>query len=787
MATEHVMATDRMSDLWGPRTPVRRGGEWPARSDQVINVHEGQVERWVPSACVMCSYGCGVDIAVAGDRIVGVRGRAEDRTNRGRLGPKGLYSWQANSSSDRLTSPLIRRDGELVPTDWDTAMDAVVGRTKTLLEEIGPSAISFYTSGQLFLEEYYVLAMLARGGIGTQHLDGNTRLCTATAEWALIESFGADGDPGSYTDIDHCDALFLVGHNVAETQTVMWARMLDRLHGPDRPRLVVIDPRRTPTAAEADIHLAIKPGTNVAILNALLAEMISRGWVDRAWVDAHTVGFEQLAGVVSEYTAERAAEICGVTVPDVRRAAEILGTCTALVSTVLQGVYQSHQATAAAVQVNNINLIRGMIGRPGATVFQMNGQPTAQNTREAGANGTLPVQMNWQNDDHNQALARYWKIDVLDLPHWAPPTHVMQIMRYIETGSVNFLWVSGTNPAVSLPELGRIRSLLETDDLYLVVSDAFLTETAALAEVVLPTALWGEKAGTFTNADRTVHLSEQAVPPPGQARSDFDVFVDYARRMGLQNREGQPLIPFSNLEEAFDDFARLSAGRPSDYSGLSYAKLRETNGIQWPCNDKQPEGQERLYGDWSFWTHAERCQSFGHDLETGATNEADEYRSHDPAGRAVLKAAHYSDPFEGSSERYPYRLITGRSVYHFHTRTKTGRVPELVGAAPEMWVELNPADAASLEIADGDLVKVSSPRGTLYAPARLSGTRPGLVFLPFHYGYWDLSDPNGHHRAANELTLTAWDPVSKQPIFKSAAVAVSKEQEASAPAGRAQR
>jgi anaerobic selenocysteine-containing dehydrogenase len=404
----------------------------------------------------------------------------------------------------------------------------------------------------------------------------------------------------------------------------------------------------------------------------------------------------------------------------------------------------------------------------------MNGQPTAQNTREAGANGALPVQMNWQNDVHDELLAQHWRIDPLDLPHWAPPTHVMQMMRYIETGSINFLWVSGTNPAVSLPELGRIRSLLAKDDLFLVVSDAFLSETAALADVVLPTALWGEKTGSYTNADRTVHLSEQAVPPPGAARSDFEIFADYSRRMELTNREGEPLVAFTHPEQAFADFCRLSKGRPSDYSGLSYAKLRERNGIQWPCNEEHPEGQERLYGDGVFWTNADRCQSYGHDLLTGATNEADEYRAHDPAGRAVLKAAHFTPPFEGPSATYPLQLTTGRTVYQFHTRTKTGRAPQLAAAAPDVWVELSPEDAQELGIVDGDRVTVRSPRGTLHAPARVSGTRAGVVFLPFHYGYWDEADGN-HDRAANELTLTAWDPVSKQPTFKSAAVAVSKE------------
>jgi anaerobic selenocysteine-containing dehydrogenase len=715
-----------------------------------------------------------MDIALSGGRMVGVRGRVEDRVNKGRLGPKGLYGWQANHSADRLRSPLLRRNGTLEAVDWDTAMAVVVERSKHLLQDQGPLSMAFYTSGQLFLEEYYTLSLIARGGIGTPHLDGNTRLCTATAEWALIESFGADGDPGSYADIDSCDALFLVGHNVAETQTVMWARMLDRLHGPDRPRLVVVDPRRTPAAREADVHLAVRSGTNVMLLNALLHELIANGWVNERWVNEHTVGYQQLVQLATEYPPTRAAPVCGVDADDIRRAAQIIGTCERLVSTVLQGVYQSHQATAAAIQVNNIQLLRAMIGKPGAAVFQMNGQPTAQNTRETGANGALPVQLNWQNDQHVQRLADHWNVDPLRVPHWAPPTHIMQILRFCETGSVRFLWVSATNPAVSLPELHRVRSVLSQERLFLVVQDAFLTETAQLADVVLPSAMWGEKTGVFTNADRTVHLAEKAVDPPEGARADFDIFSDYAARMGLTDKEGAPLVKFSSPEEAFADFKELSRGRPSDYSGLSYGMLRGSGGIQWPCNEQHPAGQERLYDSGRFWTTADDCQSYGHDLETGATNEAEEYRAHDPAGRAVIKAAHYTEPHESPGARYPFTYTTGRTVYHWHTRTKTARAEQLQTAAPEMWVELCPSDAAPLGISEGDWVQVESARGQIRTRARLSGVRAGVVFAPFHYGYWDIEGGEGGDRAANELTITAWDPVSKQPMFKSAAVSVSR-------------
>jgi ferredoxin-nitrate reductase len=753
--------SDRIADPWGARTPHAIDTDWPVRVDEHM---EREPERWVQSACVLCSNGCALDIGVADGRIVGVRGRAVDRINHGRLGPKGLYSWQANNSPDRLTRPLVRRNGTLEETDWDTGMGAVVERARSLLNEKGPGAFGFYTTGQLFIEDYYTLAVLTRAGIGTNHVDGNTRLCTATAGASLKETFGSDGQPGTLADIDHCDTLFHVGINIAETQTVSWARTLDRLHGPDRPRLVVIDPRPTQAAKEADVHLPLRNGTNVAILNALIRELMENGWIDQQWVDAHTVGFEALAEVVQPYTPERAAEISGVEADKIRSAAEILGAAERLLSFVLQGVYQSNQATAAACQVNNINLLRGMIGRPGCAVLQMNGQPTAQNTRETGCDGDFPGFRNWQNPQHVEELARLWNVDPMTIPQYGPPTHAMQIFRYAEQGSITFVWIVATNPAVSLPELDRIRSILEQDRLFLVVSDAFMTETAELADVVFPGALWGEKTGTFTNADRTVHLSEQAVEPPGEARADREIFLDFAERLGLKDKDGAPLLKWRTPEEAFDAWRECSRGRPCDYTPITYDKLRGGSGIQW--------GGERLYTDGRFPTDPEYCEDYGHELTTGVAFTEAEFKVLNPVGRAILKPAPYSPPPEEPSDDFPFILNTGRTVYHFHTRTKTGRAPELDAAAPDVWVELSEPDAGRLGVGEGDVVRVESPRGWIEAPVRVTGVREGVVFVPFHYGYWDRNGQDGNPRAANELTITAWDPVSKQPIFKTAAVRV---------------
>ena len=758
---------DSIQDIWGDRTPII-DGRWPVRVDSHFTE---EPERWVQSACLLCSNGCGLEIGVKDGRIVGVRGRDADRVNHGRLGPKGLHGWVANHSPDRLTHPLIRRHGRLEPATWDQAMALIVNRSLETIERHTASAIGFYTSGQLFLEEYYTLAVIGKAGIGTPHMDGNTRLCTATSAAALKESFGTDGQPGSYKDIDTTDAIMLVGHNAASQQTVLWMRILDRRHGSNAPKLVAIDPRRTDTAKEADVHLAPKVGTNVAVLNGLQHLLIERGHIETRYIEAHTVGFEAVQRIVAKWTPEVVERITGIPTRHLRDAASVIGESATLVSTVLQGVYQSMQATAAAVQVNNIHLLRGLLGRPGCGILQMNGQPTAQNTRETGADGDLPGFRNWENPDHIEELARVWNIDPIKLPSWTPPTHAMQIFRYVEEGSIRMLWVSGTNPAVSLPELGRIRHVLKSSGVFVVVSDAFPTETTEFADVVLPAALWGEKTGTFTNADRTVHLSRKAIEPPGDARSDLDIWLDYAKRMDFRDKDGDVLVTWTTPEGAFNAWKRCSRGRPCDYSGMTYERLERASGIQWPCNDQFPDGAERLYVDGRFNTRADYCETFGHDLTTGAVKTPQEYRAADPQGQALLHAVDYQPPHEVPDEDYPFWLTTGRLVYHWHTRTKTARSKALNDAAPDAYVQISEDDAAGLNIAEGDLVEITSRRGRITVPAVIGDIIPGHLFLPFHYGYWDRPY---HPRAANELTMTEWDPVSKQPHFKHAAVQARK-------------
>lgn len=767
MGSTSYSSRDAAEDIWGSRQGYK--GTWPTRLDQH---YVEEPEKWVTSACVMCSNGCGLDFGVKDGKIVGVRGREKDRVSHGRLGPKGLYAWKSLTHPDRLKYPMIRRHGKLERASWDEAMSLIVERTKDIQKRRTNHGIGFYTTGQLFLEEYYALALVGKAGLNTLHMDGNTRLCTATAAASMRESFGSDGQPGSYTDIDHTSCIMMVGHNMAATQTVLWSRILDRLAGPEPPELIVIDPRSSHSAKYASLHLAPRIGTNCALLNGIEYFLFKKGYVNEEWVSKHVCQREELWNVVKEYPPDVVSKITGVPEADIEKAADILGKSSSLLSTALQGVYQSNQGTASACQINNINLLLGHIGKPGSGIFQMNGQPTAQNNRETGCDGEAPGFRNFGNPNHMKELADLWNIEYARLPHWNEPTHIENMLKYIKGGLMEMFWISGTNPLVSLPNLQNVREVLTQKDLFLVVQDIFPTETTAIADVVLPAAAWGEKTGCFTNVDRTTHISLKAVEPPGEAKPDIDIFVDFSKRMDFRTKDGSPLMDSADPEKMFKSWQGLSKGRPCDYTGMSYEKLKDGVGIQWPCNDEHPDGTERLFSDGVFFTDTEYCESFGHDLETGAPWTKSQYDTLNPAGRAILKHCHYHPEQEATNDEYPLQLSTGRRTRHFHTRTKTGRSRELQDKDPENFIQISEHDGKELGISEGDMVVAESRRGKIEVVARVGGIAKGQVFTPFHYGYFDSKDARA--RAANELTQDQWDPVSKQPMFKSGAVKVRK-------------
>jgi ferredoxin-nitrate reductase len=727
---------------------------------------------WTPSTCGICSLGCGLEVGTANGRIVGVRGRVDHPVGLGRLGPKGLNQWYANSHPSRALHPMIRNArGTLVRASWDDAMSVIVERFSEILATEGPDGVAFYNSGQLLLEEYYTLGKIARAGLGMANIDANTRLCTATTASALMESFGADGPPGCFADIEETECIVLVGHNVAEQSTVLWMRILAAKDGPKRPKVIVIDPRRTFTVdTGADLHLQLKPGTNVALLNGICNLLFQNDWVDREFIERRTIYFDRFRDVVSAYTPDVVERITGVPEDTLRRAATWIGTSRSTFSTCLQGVYQSHQATAAACTVNSMHLLMGKIGRPGSAPMQFAGQPSSMNTRETGANGTYPAYRNWEDPDHMADLAKRWNCSQELLGKH--PVSAPEIFEMCGNGQVKLLWNVCTNPAVSM--MDRRRQLEALRSVFLVVQDCFAdTETAQLADVFLPTAMWGEKTGCMTNAERRCNLVQKVVDAPGEARADLDIFIDFAERMRLTDKDGAPLIGYRDPEGAFEEWKRISKGTIPDYSGMTYARILERGGIQWPCTEERPDGTDRLWTDHVFPSNWRIAESYEKDLKTGHEHTLREYRERkDPKDRAVFVGTHYEPPVDDTDAEFPMTAISGRQVYHWHTRTKTNRSPLLHAAAPAPFVAVNERDAARLGIADGDAVRVTSRRGSVTAPAKVGDiVAPGVVFIPFHYGGVAA---DGTSAEPNDLMPRTWDPVSKQPVQKLAAVRLER-------------
>lgn len=723
-----------------------------------MNIYsQGKIDRLVYSTCNICSNGCGCYIAVKDNKIVGIMGNEHYPVNKGRLGPKGENQWWANNSMDRLATPLIRHHGKLLSASWEDAYSLLVDKTKEILKRKGPGGLAFYHTGQAYLEEYYTISKITRAGLQMHHVDANTRLCTATAEWSLIESFGTDGPPACQEDIDITEVLVVVGRNSNETNTVLWERILEARKR-NGTKIIEIDPREDLSSKMADLSLQPKSGTNVAVLNGIIHLLIKNEWINQQYIANYTIGFHQLRETVSRYPPDIVEQITGIPQKKLIQCAEWIGTSKTTVTALLQGVYQSMDATAAATLVNSMHLIMGKIGKPGSGPFQHAGQPSAMSNREVGGAGFYPGYRNNSNPKHIAEIARLWNVEPASLPV-GPQTYIVNIMQLIEQGEIDLFWVMFTNPAVSLPNRNKMIDIMKK--VFLVVQDPFLSETAELADLVLPTALWGEKEGTMTNLERRVNVLRKAVDPPYNLPSDFEILLEYSKRMNFKDKDGNPLITYNTPEEAFNEWKKVSKGRPCDMSGMTYQKMEELGGIQWPCNEQYPNGKKRLYTDSSFPTFVDEAESYGRELLTGRARTREEFQALGAKGRAILYGFDWAPPLEFPTEEYPFELNTGRNVYQWHTRTKTARSPILHLAAPEGYVEINPIDAQKLEIQMGNIVKVTSKRGSIQVPARITDiVKPGAIFIPFHYG--TLTD----NQAANSLTLETWDLVSKQPILR---------------------
>ena len=691
-------------------------------------------ERWVNSTCGYCSVGCGMQLGVRGDKVVSVRGNPWHPVSQGKLCPKGLAEHYAIDSESRAKFPLLRKNGKLTRVSWNEALDTMVEKFRAVQQKYGPESLGVISTGQLVTEEFYTLGKLVQLGFGTRNYDGNTTLCMATAVAGYKRSFGSDGPPGAYEDLEHADVILLIGANLAENHPILCAR----LEANAKKTLIVADPRVTKTAMMADVYLPVKPRSDLALINAILRIIIDEELYDERYVAQHTTGFDELRTSLEPYTLEYASELTGLPPEQIRRVAMLYAKAKAAFIGWTMGVNHSTKGTETVNAINNLALITRNIGRTGASPFSITGQCNAMGTRESGFTSSLPGYRKFESEQDREEIAELWGVPVERIPAKRGLAYP-DIVEACVAGKIRALWILGTNPLVSFPNIDVLKQGLENLD-FLVVQDGFHpTPTTELADLVLPAAIWGEKEGTYTNSERRVSKVNAAVAPPGEARSDFDIFLAVADRLGCK----EELYPgWSTPADAFNEWRRISAGRLCDYSGMDYEAIESLGGIQWPYpagSTESADAARRLYGDGVFQTED---------------------------GRAKLLPTQWTPFPEQPTSEFPFVLNTGRTVEHWHTRTKTGGISILQRMSPRAWLEMNPIDADRLKLKPHDRVEVVSARGRV-SKVELRITEivaPGQVFLPFHF-----AETN-----ANQITQSAFDPISREPNYKQCAVRVEK-------------
>lgn len=701
------------------------------------------------STCCYCGVGCGVIIESDGRQVTGVRGDPDHPANFGKLCSKGAtlaLTMQPGAMSGRARHPELRtqRDQPRQRATWDATLEHLSRIFAETIEKHGPDSVGFYISGQLLTEDYYVFNKLAKGLIGTNNIDTNSRLCMSSAVTGYQATLGVDAPPCSYEDIDHAGCLFIAGSNTAYAHPILFRRIEAARERNPNLKMIVVDPRRTETARAADLHLAILPGTDVALFHAMLHVMLWEEWIDRDYIAAHTEGFDALRTLVREYSPQAAAEMCGVKADDIITAARLFATAGPALSLYCQGLNQSTSGTAKNASLINLHLATGQIGKPGAGPFSLTGQPNAMGGREVGGLATtLAAHRDIANPEHRAEVMRLWGVDRLSAERGKT---AVEMFDAVKQGDIKLLWIACTNPAQSLPDLANIRKAMETAEC-VVLQEAYAnTETAAFADVLLPATSWGEKEGTVTNSERRISRVRAALPPPGEAKHDWQIVCEFARKLEQRLRPAAAsLFPFESAESIWNEHRLLTRGRDLDVTGLSYPMLASAGPQQWPFPSGAQSGATRLYADGHFPT---------------------------VSGKAKFHAAAYKPVAEKVDARFPLRLTTGRLRDHWHGLSRTGTVAQLFGHVAEPALALNPGDLARRGLAQGDLVRVESKRGAIHVRVEADeSVRSGQAWLPMHWGKRWLGgrDSDG----VNSLTTPAFDPISRQPELKHAAVKVS--------------
>lgn len=701
-------------------------------------------DKKVKTTCSYCGVGCGIVAEVDSQNKVQVEGDPDHPVNQGMLCSKGRnLHYVVNDTSDRILYPEMRwsRSHPRERVSWDDGLDRAAGVFKSLIQKYGPNSVGFYISGQCLTEEYYIANKLTKGFLGTNNIDTNSRLCMSSAVVAYKKTFGEDSVPISYEDIELADAFLIAGANPASCHPILFRRLEKHKEKNPNVKIIVVDPRKTDSATFADIHLQIIPGTDIILYNAIGRRIIDIGLADKEFIEKHTENYLKYRKQVMATSLKEASKLCGISVEDIKKVAEIIGESKGFISMWAMGLNQSAIGTDKNFSLLNLSLVTGRIGKPGNGPFSLTGQPNAMGGREVGGMASLlAVHKDLNNPVHRQEVANFWGVNEIS-PE--PGLSATEMFDALESGEMKAVWIICTNPMVSLPNSKKIERAMKNAKFVVVQDISHKADTVEYADLVLPAAGWLEKEGTMTNSERRISYLNKGINPPGEARPDVEILCDFARRMGFRG------FNFNNTEEIYEEYCAMTKGTNIDISYLNYDRLKNEGTFQWPVPAYRHTGTPRLFEDKKFYT---------------------------PTQKAVFNIpAQITNTSEKTSKEYPLILTTGRVRDQWHTMTKTGKVSRLRTHYPSPLLEINPIDAYLDKVKDGDVVEVKSKNGVVRVKAKLSkNIREGVVFLPMHWGKQLQSDLN----RANNLTNTVVDPQSKEPDFKFTTVSVSRYKKA---------
>ncbi|WP_149206645.1 nitrate reductase [Flavobacterium johnsoniae] len=694
----------------------------------------------IKTTCSYCGVGCGIIIINDAKNGVMVEGDKDHPVNKGMLCSKGMnLHYVVNDTSDRILYPEMRGSKfyPLERVSWDTALDRAAAVFSSIIKKHGPDSVGFYISGQCLTEEYYLVNKLVKGFLKTNNIDTNSRLCMSSAVVGYKKTFGEDSVPIAYDDIELADTFLITGANPAWCHPILFRRLEKHKEKNPKTKIICIDPRRTDTAAFADLHLQIIPGSDIILYHAIAKRIIEKGYVDHDFVKNHAENFKQYKDLVLGTSLEKASKLCGISVNDIKLAADLIGKAKGFISLWAMGLNQSAVGVDKNTALLNLSLLTGQVGKPGSGPFSLTGQPNAMGGREVGGMATLlAAHKDIANPAHRKEVADFWGVDEISDK---PGLTATEMFEALESGKMKAVWIICTNPLVSLPDSRRAEKALQNAKFVVVQDISHNADTAKFADLLLPAAGWLEKEGTMTNSERRISYLPKGINPPGEALPDIEILIRFAKKMNFNG------FNFNSAEEIYKEHCALTKNTNIDISFLNYNRLKTEGTFQWPVPDYNHPGTPRLFTDKKFYT---------------------------PSGKAIFNLpVSIENTSVQPNDEFPFILTTGRIRDQWHTMTKTGKVSRLLTHIPSPVLEINPIDAFKNEIKNGDIVVISSKNGEVRVKAKVTDSiKEKVVFLPMHWGKQLENDLN----RTNNLTNTVVDPVSKEPDFKFTTISIKK-------------